>query len=623
MARPGREHETVAYRADIDGLRAVSILLVVGYHALPWLVPGGFVGVDIFFVISGFLITRIILTQLKAGTFSSMEFYARRIRRIFPALIVVLAVTYLTGWFVLLPDGFSLLGKSTAAGVAFVSNLFQLTQLGYFAPDATENPLLHLWSLGIEEQFYIFWPPLLRVLSGSKRRWFWIAAIAAASFGVSLMIFFGYKEWSFYSPISRAWELLAGGMVANRYVDHPEYEQQRFAQRDNLLATIGIVAIGGAAIGLNQSSLFPGIWALLPVLGAVLIIVSPNSSVNRILLSNRPMVLIGLISYPLYLWHWPLLSYLAIARHGVPNFLEIWIAVIAAFVLAGLTFRFVEIPLRRNRNAVPGLSFGLVTIGVAGMVTAIASGFGFRFPPEIRDIALLPQQNNAGFRDKCFLEAPGAEFNSSCIDQGEKPLLFLWGDSTAAALYPGLRKAQQTVPFRLAHFAAPACAPILNTGKSCDAANDIVFGFIKSSHPKIVLLHAMWDENKDLDKLGDTIGQLKALNIPRIVILGPVPVWKRTLPHSLVNAYRLQHAIADRIATGVSGPQGDERMQAVSRAAGVEYISARHALCNPEGCLTRVGPTANDVVTTDIVHLSDAGSSFLIEAIGKELFLRP
>jgi peptidoglycan/LPS O-acetylase OafA/YrhL len=623
MVRPGREHETVAYRTDIDGLRAVSILLVVGYHAVPWLVPGGFIGVDIFFVISGFLITRIILTQLKAGTFSSMEFYARRIRRIFPALIVVLAVTYLIGWFFLLPDGFSLLGKGTAAGVAFVSNLFQLTQLGYFAPDATENPLLHLWSLGIEEQFYIVWPLLLWVLSGSKRRWFWIAAIAAASFGLSMMIFFGYKEWAFYSPLSRAWELLAGGMVASRYVDHPEYEQERFTQRDNLLATIGIAAIAGAAIALNQSSLFPGIWALLPVLGAVLIIVSPNSLVNRILLSNRPMVLIGLISYPLYLWHWPLLSYLSIARHGVPNFLEIWIAVIAAVVLAWLTFRFVEIPLRRNRNAVPGLSFGLATIGVAGIVTAIASGFGFRFPPEIRDIALLPQQNNAGFRDKCFLEAPGAEFNASCIDQGENPLLFLWGDSTAAALYPGLRKAQQTVPFRLAHFAAPACAPILNTGKSCDAANNIVFGFIKSSHPKIVLLHAMWDENKDLDKLGDTIGQLKALNIPRIVILGPVPVWKRTLPHSLVNAYRFQHAIADRIATGVSGPQGDEQMQAVSRAAGVEYISARQPLCNREGCLTRVGPTANDVVTTDIVHLSDAGSNFLIEAIGKELFARP
>src|ERR1700692_3599518 len=183
VTRSGHENAT-SYRADIDGLRAVSILLVVGYHAQPWLVPGGFIGVDIFFVISGFLITRIILTQAKAGTFSFTGFYARRIRRIFPALIVVLAATYLIGWFVLLPDGFALLGRSTAAGVAFVSNLFQLGQTGYFAPDAAENPLLHLWSLGIEEQFYIFWPPLLVLMFGSKHRRFWMAAIAVASFGV-------------------------------------------------------------------------------------------------------------------------------------------------------------------------------------------------------------------------------------------------------------------------------------------------------------------------------------------------------------------------------------------------------------------------------------------------------
>jgi peptidoglycan/LPS O-acetylase OafA/YrhL len=143
-----------------------------------------------------------------------------------------------------------LLGESIAAGVGFVSNLFQLRQVGYFAPDAAENPLLHLWSLGIEEQFYIFWPPVLLMLSGSKRRRFWMVVIAAASFGVSLMIFFGHKEWSFYSPISRAWELLAGGIVANRYVDYPEHEQRRYSQPDDLLATIGIAAIVGAAIGL-------------------------------------------------------------------------------------------------------------------------------------------------------------------------------------------------------------------------------------------------------------------------------------------------------------------------------------------------------------------------------------
>jgi peptidoglycan/LPS O-acetylase OafA/YrhL len=619
VTRSGHENAT-SYRADIDGLRALSILLVVGYHAQLGLVPGGFIGVDIFFVISGFLITRIILGQAEAGTFSPLEFYSRRVRRIFPALILVLAVSYLIGWFVLLPDGFALLGRSTAAGVAFVSNLFQLEQAGYFAPDAAENPLLHLWSLGIEEQFYIFWPLLLLLMLGSKRRGFWMAAVAVASFGVSLMIFFGYKELSFYSPISRAWELLAGGIVADRYIERPQPHARQFPHRDNLLASIGLMAIAGAAIGLNTASLFPGAYALLPVLGAVLIIISPNSAVNRILLSSRPMVLIGLISYPLYLWHWPLLSYLSIMRNGNPNLLEVWAAIMVAIILSWLTFRFVEVPLRRNPDAVPGLSFALLTVGVVGIATAIGSGFGFRFPAEIRDIALLAPQNNAGFRDKCFLEAPGARLDANCIEQGEKPLLFVWGDSTAAALYPGLRKIQETIPFRLARFTAPGCAPILAARLKCNAINDLVFAFLKSSHPDIVLLHAMWDRTDDLNMVQETIRQLKAINVPRIVILGPVPLWKRTLPHSLVNYYRFRHVIADRIAAGVTGAGNDEKMEAFSRAAGVEYISAWRVLCDPEGCLTRVGPTANDVVANDIVHLSDAGSKFLVEAIEGSLF---
>jgi hypothetical protein len=233
---------------------------------------------------------------------------------------------------------------------------------------------------------------------------------------------------------------------------------------------------------------------------------------------------------------------------------------------------------------------------------------------------MLPQQNNAGLRDKCFLEAPGARLDADCIEQGEMPLLFSWGDSNAAALYPGLKKAQALVPFRLARFAAPACAPILATEPRCDEANNIVFGYIKSSHPETVMLHAMWGRNNDLGKLGETIRALKALDVPRIVILGPVPVWKRSLPFSLVNAYRFRHVIADRIAEGVSGPQDDLRMAAFSAAAGVQYISAWHALCNPDGCLTRVGRTANDVVVSDIVHLTDAGSVFLIEAIAGDLF---
>jgi peptidoglycan/LPS O-acetylase OafA/YrhL len=610
------------YRADIDGLRALSILLVVGYHAQPWLTPGGFVGVDIFFVISGFLITGIILNELEAGSFSPSKFYARRVRRIFPALIVVLLATYVIGWLVLLPDGFSLLGENIAAGVAFASNLFQLGHAGYFAPDSGENPLLHLWSLGIEEQFYIFWPPALLLMAGSLARRRWIAGLALLSFGVSLLIFFGYKEWSFYSPLPRAWELLTGGIIADRLRARPDGLKNGFAGHPDLQALAGVALIAGATFGLTSDSLFPGLFALLPTLGAALILVSPLSWINRVVLSSPPIVLLGLISYPLYLWHWPLLVYLSILRNGTANFLEIWLAVIVAVMLSWLTFRFVETPVRRRKDVVPKLAFGLIAVGVAGIATAAGSGFDFRFAPEIRDIAKLAPQNNSGLRDLCFMETRGAKFNSDCIEPGSKPLLFLWGDSTAAALYPGLKKAEEKYSFRLARFAAPGCAPILanRSRPACDANNELAFGFLKSSHPDIVLLQAMWDETPDLEHFADTIATLKALKVPRIVILGPVPVWKRTLPHAIVNFYRFRHVIADRIGSGVSGSQGDRRMEAAARAAGVEYISARNVLCNADGCLTRVGPTADDVVATDIVHLSEHGSIFLVDAIADRLF---
>jgi len=206
--------QKVAYRPDIDGLRAISIFLVVIYHAHPWLIPGGFVGVDVFFVISGFLITKIVLADISAGRFSVADFYGRRVRRLFPALTTVLVATVATGWFVLLPDQYELLGKNLVASVAFAANLFQLTQTGYFAPTASENPLLHLWSLGIEEQFYIFWPPLLLLIADTRRRWLWISLLALLSFCAGLGALFGFKEWSFYSPVARAWELLVGCLLA-------------------------------------------------------------------------------------------------------------------------------------------------------------------------------------------------------------------------------------------------------------------------------------------------------------------------------------------------------------------------------------------------------------------------
>lgn len=610
-----------AYRPDIDGLRAVSILLVVLFHAHPWLVPGGFVGVDVFFVISGFLISRIILSQCDAGNFSLSNFYARRIRRIVPALLTVLIATGAIGWFVLLPDQFVLLGKNIVASVAFAANLYQLGQTSYFALDAGENPLLHLWSLGVEEQFYIFWPLTLLLLSSSRRRARWIWFIGLASFCISLSIFAGHTDWAFYSPLPRAWELLAGALLAERYLAGKNSVRKL---PDNVLSTLGITAILVAAFALDRTRLFPGLYAVLPVAGASLIIASPNGWVNRLLLSNRLMIWIGLISYPLYLWHWPLFSYLAILRNGVPNFLEIWAAGSAAVVLSVLTYRFVEIPLRHRSGVVAKLSAGMALVGAFGIAAIGADGFGFRFSPQVQEIARIRPEGNSGFRDKCFHETPGAAFSEQCIEEGTTPLVFLWGDSTAAALYPGLKAAEsKRASFRLARYTSPGCAPILDTGtnSACDKANGVAYGFLKSSHPDLVLLHAMWGISNDLDKLRATIAQLKSIGVPRIVVLGPVPVWKRTLPHTLVNYYRFRHAMPERIATGVSGPTDDDRMAAFTTAEGVEYISAWRTLCNSEGCLTRSGPAASDILTTDNVHLSDSGSRYLIEAIKDRLSL--
>jgi peptidoglycan/LPS O-acetylase OafA/YrhL len=614
--------ETSLYRPDIDGLRAVSILLVLGFHAQSWLIPGGFVGVDIFFVISGFLITGIILGQIEEGRFSALGFYARRVRRIFPALIVVLSATFLLGWLLLLPDGFVDLGKNIAASVAFVSNLFQLRQAGYFAAASADNPLLHLWSLGIEEQFYIVWPPVLLLIARAKGRPFYIFALAAASFAAGLLIYAGYKEWSFYSPIPRAWELLAGGLIAERQIARHDFLKAGFARQHDLQAVAGIALIAAAAFGLNRDSLFPGAGALLPVIGAVLLILSPSSWINRRILSSKLMVLIGLISYPLYLWHWPLLSYLGIVRSGDPNFLEIWAVVIVAALLSYLTYRLVELPLRRRPLVVPKLAFGLASLGAIGIVTAAAGGFDLRFPSEIRDIARIEPQTNTGLRDACFVES-GFEFGSDCVEPGDKPLLFLWGDSTAAALYPGLKELAAAHGFRTAHFEAAGCPPILADGliARCDELSDKVFAQIKASHPDILVVHAMWGFNNDLDHLKRSVDRIKALKIPRIVILGPVPVWKRGLPLALINAYRFRHVIPDRLKGGVvSGPEGDMRMEAFSKQAGVDYISAWGVLCNADGCLTRTGPTAADATATDLVHLSENGSRFLAQAIGKHIF---
>lgn len=387
-AIPSPRFPLLGYRPDIDGLRALAVLSVIGFHAFPTAVPGGFAGVDVFFVISGFLISNQILHRLERGNFRLSDFYARRVRRIFPALIVLLAACCALGWFALFANEYAQLGKHIAAGAAFLSNFVLWQESGYFDTNSRLKPLLHLWSLGVEEQFYLIWP--LTLLLTFRLRLKALAVVVTfllASFVFNIYYIGQDATGAFYLPVTRFWELMAGAVLAcafsspkespgrpeNKLRDKPEYKQ-RYEQRYKEWASVtGLLLVIAAFWMLRERLAYPGTWALLPTLGAFLVLsAGPDAWVNRHILANPALVLIGLISYPLYLWHWSLLSFGDIVQSGSLSTGARIVIILASFVLAALTYLLVERPIRFGRKtpAVAFVAAGFMIIaGVAGWVT--------------------------------------------------------------------------------------------------------------------------------------------------------------------------------------------------------------------------------------------------------------
>jgi len=369
LESPQLQHLThPKYRPDIDGLRALAVLLVVAFHAFPRAIPGGFVGVDIFFVISGYLISTIIFGNLEHNSFSYAEFYARRIRRIFPALALVLTVSVALGWFILFEDEYQQLGRQIVAGAGFVSNFALWNETGYFDNDAYAKPLLHLWSLGIEEQFYILWPLLLGFVWRRKYNFLTITlAIAIASFVSNVLIIGADPVAAFYSPWSRFWELMVGGFLAYLTLHRAYF----LPSKPNWQSAVGLLLILASAALLNKEAAFPGWWALLPAIGAFFMISAGTGAwLNQKLLSNRGMVWIGLISYPLYLWHWVLFSFSWIVRKGrMPPVWDRVALVLISFLLAYLTYYFLEKRVRSGgRNIVIILAGAVVAVLLTGLI---------------------------------------------------------------------------------------------------------------------------------------------------------------------------------------------------------------------------------------------------------------
>lgn len=397
------------YRPDIDGLRAIAVMSVIGFHAFPSLFQGGFIGVDIFFVISGFLISGIIFENLDKGEFTFSEFYARRIRRIFPALLLVMGACLIFGWFSLLTDEFKQLGKHAAGGASFISNFLLWQESGYFDNSAETKPLLHLWSLAIEEQFYIIWPLLLWFTW--KRKFNFLAItllIAAGSFYLNISNVLIDPVATFYSPLTRFWELMCGGLLAwiAYYKTETISNLKKIADnlslfsvlRDkeaatpkalvNLSAFTGTTLLAIGFLTITKDSHFPGMWALAPVIGATLLIFAgPEAWINKKLLSTKLLVWLGLISYPLYLWHWPLLSFARIVENDIPSRSVRIGAVFISIVLAWLTMKYVEKPFRygnhKIRLKVITLCALMVALGFSGLLVNHAGTSVAQNPDEL------------------------------------------------------------------------------------------------------------------------------------------------------------------------------------------------------------------------------------------------
>lgn len=462
-----RDHTGPAYRADVDGLRGLSIIAVVGFHAFPGAVPGGFVGVDVFFVISGYLISQIIAGGLAKGTFSFGEFYLRRINRLFPALIVVLAACFLLGWFVLLSPELEQLGAHLAASAAFAANFMLWHESGYFDNVAATKPFLHLWSLGIEEQFYLLWPLVMVVAWRARLRLVSVAlVILALSFAANLAyVAANDRAGDFYSPLSRSWELMIGAILASAGASH-------LSARANDAVSLGGLALIIVSIFIFKPGLhYPDWRALLPTIGTALVIFAgANAALNRLVLSRPILVFVGLISYPLYLWHWPLLSIATILDGALPPLQVRAVAVVLGLVLAVATYQLVEKPLRRRKEfpalRLKGAALGgaMVLLAGVGIVTAVSGGFTWRGAnsPSVANVGDIGHEPFfrylvANFH-KCTPEAiwrEGMPFGEArrCFQSkpGERKDVAIIGDSHAEDLFVGL--AEQLADRNLVYYA--------------------------------------------------------------------------------------------------------------------------------------------------------------------------
>jgi len=645
------------YRPDIDGLRAIAVLSVVLFHIGVPHMDGGYVGVDIFFVISGFLITKIIAGEVERGDFSILRFYERRIRRIFPALFVMLIITALVSAAVLMPLDFKEFSASAVATTLFSSNIFFWLKSDYFDQAAELKPLLHTWSLAVEEQYYTVFPLFMALVMPRWRHWRWVlGAVTLASLVLSMVLVRHDSNMTFYLPFSRFWELLIGSLIA---VGVPPPIQNKPARQALALTGLGLILFSVATY--THETRFPGESALLPCLGAAFILyadIRGPTWVGR-LLSLRPMIWIGLISYSLYLWHWPVLVF---ARYVLMRPLETLDKVLIFLVvmaLAYLSWRFVERPFRRARNIGPKPLF--IGAGVVAAVILAVGGAGYvfnglpdRFPSAVRRYALASEDINPR-RATCDRRSPSdIAAGKVCTlgTPGEGPATFaVLGDSFGDSLIPGVDTAARQAGRKGVILTQSGCYALIGVDQGnpdCQKQLEASLAFIrKSPDIKTVLLIGRWTTAVNGSRFGAlrekamfirdsdsaqssyaenqrvfersmarTIGRLKPLNV---VVVAYVPEQAVDVPR----AAALARYFNPNPEIGVARDVYDARQAPVesilepqSKALGFKIVDAGKVLCDAREC---VGARDGKVLYFDDNHLSATGAQRLSGVIAQAL----
>ena len=609
------------YRSDIDGLRALAVLGVVIFHLQLGFIPGGYTGVDIFFVISGYLISKTIFEEIEKSEFSIANFYVRRARRILPGFLSVVALTSIAAYIFLHPSELVNYSKSAIASALFAANIFFYSSLDYFSPSANEIPLLHLWSLGVEEQFYIFFPLIALVAMRLGKFWLnvTVAGILLASLIISQSLLYIDPTSSFYLLPSRAFELLIGSLIAL-----PNFPTIRNSKTSLASAFIGMAAIGASFFLYEETTKFPGVAALLPCLGAALLIVGcQRENIVGRALSLKPLRFIGKISYSLYLVHWPLIVFADRLFPTTDEKLRAACVFALCLVLATLNYIIIEQTFRKAKQdwrplrllGISAASLACV-VGISGYVTVKG---GFVQPTATRTVnalAVLQYNYAKDFLDgTCFLRPEQTSTDAlriGCLPKASQKSALLWGDSHAIHLYPGLKPLFEDRGYFLGALTSSGCPPILDFDAylrpNCRASNDHDFEIIKQLHPSMVIMSAIWPLTPDaIENLKKTIDKLSDLGI-KTVVLGTSPIYKQSVPLLVIK--KVEAGETDMISSDElelsSIINSKNAVSAVVTATTAKFVDVFKIICPNDKC-----PMADADETPyyyDIHHFSPAGS---------------